>query len=709
MRFLSKAAGAAMAVVTALAGPVQAQTAATPAAPIPYETLQSPATTPRPAAPRRPAAASTPAPGGAAAEAAADPAAPLTPQIPPEALAAYLDGVIGSAMARDHIAGVTVSVVQNDQVIFKKGYGQASFDPARPVDPDRTLFRIGSISKTFTWILLMEEIAAGRIRKDAPINLYLPEELQIRDQGFRSPVQVAHLLDHSPGFEDRVMGQLMERDFARERPMAQYLRQERPRRVREPGQFPTYSNYGVGLAGQALTYVSGTPFETMVEQRITGPLGMTRTTFREPHPPREGIPAAMAPSLAANLSDGFRWTPGGGFEARPFEYLGHLAPAGSASSTAADMARYMIALLNDGANGESAVFGPATARAFRTGLRPNDDGLNTWPHGFIAYPLPGGRMGYGHSGGTLSFTSNMVIVPELDLGVFISMNTEAPAGVVLDLTSNIVAQFYGGAPARPRTGDPELARMADVFAGHYLGTRRAYVGLERFVGFLMAGTSVAVTPDGRLLVSGLRGVETYVPEGDPANGRFIAVQGVERLAFDIERGKARAFRGTFNDATFQRVGLWSQPWLLALLALLTAIAAVSTLIGLALRNRRELRQTQSQSRASVIQTIQAVLWLMAFGLFGSWALGAADTAQVVYAWPGVRLLLASACALTAALLSVVTLAGLTPLPFVTIWRAGRRLDSWTMPRKLAFSATTLIYVAFSVVLLHWGALTPWSS
>ena len=83
----------------------------------------------------------------------------------------------------------------------------------------------------------------------------------------------------------------------------------------------------MGLAGQALTYVSGTPFETMVEQRITGPLGMTRTTFREPHPPREGIPAPMTPSLAANLSAGFRWPPGGGFAARPVEYLGHLAPA----------------------------------------------------------------------------------------------------------------------------------------------------------------------------------------------------------------------------------------------------------------------------------------------------------------------------------------------------------------------------------------------
>ena len=371
------------------------------------------------------AAARTPtAPATTAGVAGETPAATTTPTIAPEQLEAYLDGVIGSAMARDHIAGVTVSVVQGGQVILKKGYGHASLNPARRVDPDRTLFRIGSISKTFTWILLMNEIQAGRIRIDAPVNLYLPEALQVRDQGFAQPVEVAHLMDHSAGFEDRTLGQLMERDFNRERPIAQYLRQERPRRVREPGLFPTYSNYGVGLAGQALTYVTGQPFEALVETRITQPLGMTRTTFREPHPPRAGIPAPMSQALAQDVSEGFHWTPAEGFEARPFEYLGHLAPAGSASSTAADMARYMIVLLDDGAYGESRIFSPATARAFRTPLRPNEAGVNDWPHGFIAYALPGDRKGYGHAGGTLSFTSNMVVVPEPDLGVFISVNTE---------------------------------------------------------------------------------------------------------------------------------------------------------------------------------------------------------------------------------------------------------------------------------------------
>src|SRR5206468_12741254 len=122
-------------------------------------------------------------------------------------------------MQRNHIAGVTVSVVQNGQVVVKKGYGFASLKPARPVDPDRTLFRIGSITKTFTWIALMKEVEAGRIRLDQPVNLYLPEKAQVKDQGYDQPVRVANLMDHSAGFEDRALGQLMERDYDRVRPL----------------------------------------------------------------------------------------------------------------------------------------------------------------------------------------------------------------------------------------------------------------------------------------------------------------------------------------------------------------------------------------------------------------------------------------------------------------------------------------------------------
>lgn len=691
-----------------------AAAAVNPRGPVPYTSLQRPQR-PRPVA-ARPATtvvAATTATAGATpatplTSAAALPVAPsgarLAPgeAIPPAELEAYVDGVVRSAMDRDHIAGVTVSVVQNGQVVLKKGYGLASLSPARKVDPDQTLFRVGSISKTFTWIALMKEIEAGRIRQDAPINLYLPERLQVRDQGYRTPVRVINLMDHSPGFEDRALGHLFERNFDRVRPMADYLRQERPRRVRAPGSSSAYSNYGAALAGQAVSYVAGKPFERLIEESIFVPARMNSTSFREPHPPKAGIPGAIPERLGANISEGYRWTPAG-YVARPFEYISQVAPAGSVSSTAADMARYMQLLLNGGTLDGAVIYGPVAAQAFRTPIRKTAPGINGWRHGFMEYALPGGRTGFGHAGGTLSFLSNMVVVPDLNLGVFISTNTETGGDLAHGLVGDVVQQFYVAPQNFPRSGSRELAERGRDFAGYYVGTRRAYRGLESMVGLMIGGSSVAVTPDGYLVVSNGGKSETFVPQGDLAEGRFISATGADHLAFASDGGRARSFQSSMGEQTFERAGFWKRPMALAVLAGLVGLAALATIGGLFMRNRREFRETSIQRQASLLQTTQAILWLTALALFGGWAMGASDIANVMYRWPGATLIIASACVLVAAAL---TLGGLILMP--AIWRGGRRVDSWTALRKAAFTFTALLYGAFALMLGLWGALTPWS-
>ena len=692
--------------------PAAAPAAVNPRGPIPYTSLQR-QQRPRPAAAPATAAApaaatATAAPGVPLTAAPALPTAPsgarLSPgeTIPAAELESYVDGVVRSAMDRDHIAGVTVSVVQNGQVVLKKGYGLAALSPARKVDPDQTLFRIGSISKTFTWIALMNEIEAGRIRQDAPVNLYLPERLQIRDQGFRTPVRVINLMDHSPGFEDRALGHLFERNFGRVRPMADYLRQERPRRVREPGSASAYSNYGAALAGQAVSYVAGKPFERLIEERIFLPARMNSTSLREPHPPKAGIPGAIPKRLGDNISEGYRWTPGG-YVARPFEYISQVAPAGSASSTAADMARYMQLLLNGGTLDGAVIYGPGAARAFNTPIRKTSPGINGWRHGFIEYNLPGGRTGFGHAGGTLSFLSNMVVIPDLNLGVFISTNTETGGDLAMGLAGDIVQQFYVAPETFPRKGSRALVERGGDFAGHYVGTRRAYRGLEGMVGLMIGGASVAVTPDGYLLVTANGKTRSFVPQGDLSKGRFISTTGADHLAFAIDGGRAHSFQSAFGDQTFERTGFWKRPEVLAGVAILVGLAALATFGGLFLRNRRDFRESAIQRQAGLLQTTQAVLWLTALALFGAWAANAADIANVMYAWPGATLIIASACVLVAAAL---TLGGLILVP--AIWRGGRRVDSWTATRKAAFTFTALLYGAFTVMLGLWGALTPWS-
>jgi CubicO group peptidase (beta-lactamase class C family) len=622
--------------------------------------------------------------------------------IPPAELEAFADGLLKDAMAREHIAGATVSVVQNGQVVLKKGYGFASLNPQRAVDPDKTLFRVGSISKTFTWIALMKEVEAGRIRLNQPVNLYLPEKAQVKDQGYDQPVRVANLMDHSAGFEDRALGQLFERNYDRVRPLDLYLRQERPKRVHAPGVVSSYSNYGAALAGEAASYTSGKPYERLIEDEILSPLGMAHTTFREPHDPKTGLPAPMPASLADNVSDGYRWTPLG-FARRDYEFIGQIAPAGAASSTAGDMARYMLMQLAGGQIDGAGVYGPITAQAFRTPLRKTPEGINGWAHGFMVFDLPGGHRGYGHGGATLSFFSNMVVVPDLNLGIFISTNTATGRPLVTRFPDRVVQYFYAAPEPFPRAGSPELAQRAGDFAGYYLTTRRAYSGLEGFVDQLKGGAVVDVSHGGQLTVRDAGGVRPFVPEGPLDDGRFIASQGSERIAFDVADGAARAFHPANGTQVFERAPFWRDPATLALLTGLAASAALITLIGVAARNRREFRENQIQTRASLVQNIQAVLWLVTFGLFALWMSKSGDEAEVMYRWPGVLMITASASALVAAGLTATTF-----LVLPAIWRGGRRVDSWSHLRKAFFTLTVLIYAAFSTDLALWGALSPWS-
>lgn len=667
--------------------------------PRPYSSLRPRRVRPTP----RPAEAPKPATAAATPQAPAVPAAQpvavgVAPLLRPE-LEAFVDGVVQRAMTRDHIAGVTISVVQNGQVVLKKGYGFANLGQRRPVDPDKTLFRIASISKTFTWIALMNEIESGHMRLDGPVNLYLPEPLQLKDQGKKTQVRLRDLMTHTGGFEDRAMGQLFERDPNRIRPLADYLRQERPRRVREPGLLPSYSNYGVALAGAAVANVTGKPFEQLVSEEIILPAGMRHTTFREARPWRDNLPAPMSEELAAELSDGFSWT-SLGWKVQPREFIGQVAPAGSASSTAGDMAKYMTLLLNGGVIDAKAVFSPKTAQAFRTPMyRPAPEAAG-WNAGFQDIPLPGGRRGFGHAGATLFFHSNMVIAPDLGLGVFISVNTDSGANLPATLPATIIEHFYAKPPAVP-PASAMTYEQAKLYEGDYLTTRRAYGGLEGFINRVIGRASVRATPDGRLSISEGGSAALFNAAGRP--GVFKAVDGPLIIVFDANGDRPSRFYAARGFATYERISPIRSANLLVATVALAGLASLATVLGTVVRNRREARQTPVQARASQMQTAQAVLWLISAVCMGVFAIRSSDQTAAFFGWPSGWLLSASACALVAALMSVLTL-GALPM----VWRGGRRVDSWTAGRKVAFTFTALLFVFLSVLLGLWGYLLPWS-
>lgn len=619
--------------------------------------------------------------------------------IPPAELEAFVDGTVRAVMDQRHIAGVTVAIVQDGHVVLQKGYGLASLSPVRAVDPATTLFRIGSISKTFTWIEVMRAVEAGKLDLDAPINNYLPPELQIPAQGFDKPIRMRDLMTHSPGFEDRGLGVLFAADPAKMLPLDQFLMRYRPQRVREPGVLSSYSNYGAALAGVIVANVEGVDWQTLVERDILKPLQLTHVTPREPYPARDGFPAPLSADLTADLSAPMRWV-GNAFVTRGFEYLTPVAPAGVMSASAADMARYMLLLLADGTLDGVAVFGPPAARAFRTPLTSLPIETGAIDAGFFEQLLPGGFHGYGHNGGTLSFFSNMIVVPDLRLGVFVSTNTEGGGDLTEPFPGRIIERFYAPPRPMPKPGSVDVAAMAREYAGEYLVTRRRYSGLEGFLVSLQGRLIVAASPEGYLLAGG-GPLQRYVPAGqDLFEAVDRAAGGPSFLHFEREDG--RVVRIAVPSIAFERVGVLMQRSTLMLAAMLTLLTAVGIGIGALIRRGRRLPASSAQYTAGLLQLVVALLWLATVAGAVLVVAGAADVANLIYYWPPPAILFASSTALAA---SVVAFAGVPYLP--AVWRRSSRDSGWRLGRKIRYTLALVIFATLGVLLAMWGALVPW--
>lgn len=638
---------------------------------------------------------------------AAAPAPPPVAAAEATGLEPFVDGVVQTAMRTERIAGVSVVVVRDGAVVLLKGYGVAD-EAGRPVDPERTMFRVASISKTFTWIALMQLVEQGRIDLDKPANDYLPAQLRIPDDGYAQPVLVRHLLTHSAGFEDLVAGHLFIPDPSLAAPLVNALEHYRPRRVRPPGAAAVYSNYGTALAGAIVQHVVGEPFEDHVEKTILTPLGLQSTTFREPYPlalvQGRGLPSPMSPALAADLSDGFRWADGA-FVKQPFEYVVQFAPAGAVSTTAADMGRYLRALMAGG----QGVLRPETVALFgrEKPLLANAPGLNGVAWGMLQGRSPGGWRSWGHGGDTLRFHSELAIYPELNLGVFITTNTTS-GGALRDFLPGAVADRVGGAKSSPDSHArpaPRATAKADLrrFAGFYLVDRRAYSNAERAFCLVNCSLQVRVVDDGDLVVSGGGGASRLTPlKAEDRGGGVIAhlflhKESGETVAFVERNGRIERYlsAGGVNRAT--RISLFASSdgfFAFALFGLLAALAAVVSGVS------RLLAPTQPSARARLVGALMPVTgaaWLSALAGYGVYFQRASSDEWVVMAdWPGEFAF--GACAGAVA-------AGLTALCVIAVAVAWPRAN-WSVWRRARILTTMTAFVSLAVVLHAWNMLGP---
>lgn len=633
----------------------------------------------------------------------------------------FTDATVMALMQRDHVLGATVAVVQGGTPVLIKGYGYDRLTPRRAVDARSSLFRIGSITKTFTWIAVRQEVEAGRIRLDGPVAAYLPDDIFARDRRYK-PIRMRDLMAHTGGFADTSLGHLFRLEDGRIESTDTYFRRHASQRLREPGSFSSYSNYGAALAARAAAHTAqAKDVPTLIEARILRPLNLGSTTLREPYDPAlinpnaaaEGLPAPMPGGLADRLSQGFIWD-GASFRAQPFDHVLPMSGALGASSTAVDMARYMSLLLDDGTLDGVQLFDAGSAKAFRSPLLKMPNGYNGWASGFRMGETPQRLKTFGHSGATLWFNANMVLVPELDLGIFIAANTETGDVLTRAYPELLIRHVEGGAAPAPRPSPVSYASDPAYFEslrGAYVSTRRAYGGLEGAVTRLINTVEIDVDDEGRLIVSAPDGTSAYVPTS--ARGFFIP-QEVNPLGpqigndglhflFRPQGGKARAFETSANMARYERVGWFHRPNTLYGLTAVMLGSCVLVLMGLSRMGQRD-HPTDPQITATWISYVTAAVWILAIALFNGWRQSlTGDPSALFTRWPSGQLQMASWLAILAALSTLFQIGNL----YRVYEEANYHADGWALWQKVAHTALNLGWFCYAGLLMAWGALTPW--
>ena len=401
-------------------------------------------------------------------------------------LEAFLDGIMAGNMESYHIAGATLAIVKDGEIFFAKGYGYADVKEKKPVIADKTLFRPGSISKLFTWTAVMQLVEQGKIDLNADINIYL-KDFKIPDT-YPEPITMTHLLTHTAGFED-VINEMAARRAEDLVSLAEFMERKMPARVLPPGKLTSYSNYGAALAGYIVEKISGVPFEDYVEENIFELLDMQQSTFRQPLPSH----------LADDMSVGYTYEKGI-YKPNEFEHINGLAPAGSMSTTAIDIAKFMIAHLQNGKYEENRILEEETAKMMHTQLFTHDPRVDGNAHGFWEMAYNNLRT-IAHGGDTFLFHSLLSIIPEKNLGLFVSFNS---AGGTWPVYNNFIKAFLNHYYPAPELADIEPPRdfkkRANRFAGSYGVTRVVSTTYEKLMALMMV-TKVEATEDSTLLIT----------------------------------------------------------------------------------------------------------------------------------------------------------------------------------------------------------------
>lgn len=608
-----------------------------------------------------------------------------TPQMTAADVGAFIDGIVPLQLGKYDIAGAVVVVVKDGKILFEKGYGYADVKTRRPVSPSETLFRVGSISKLFTWTSVMQLEEANKLNLDSDVNQYLDFRIP---PTYPQPITMRDLMTHTPGFEEAV-NDLFVPGAAEMKPLGAYLKAHLPARIFPAGTTPAYSNYGATLAGYIVQRVSGIPFDDYVERNIFQPLGMDHSSFRQP------LPAKLAPMMSSGYMVASQ-------PAGKYEFV-QAFPAGSLATSGEDISRFIIAQLQNGQFDNTRILQEKTAIQMHSrqfGLAPSMNGMCL---GFYEESRNGHRI-FGHGGDTVFFHSDLHLMPDANLGFFVSYNSAGKSGGAGEARSYLWDQFldryFPYTPPAAATPTNAAADAASV-AGHYLSSRGWQTSFMKLA-TVISEAAVTANADGTLRVDAFKGLNGEVKKWhEIAPMIWRDEDGQSRLAFRRDASGRWEMVIDFPAMVFFQVGTLESSRTVSILVLCAGIVFLLALLlwpvaALARRHYgRRLELTPSQCRLRRLVKLSCALqlavilgWMILLTVAGRNPGGLSDRL-----WPWLRLM---------QVLGVLGILGALVALFA-LYRSCVQGDRWWWTRLnglfVALAGVVYIWLVFSLNLL----------
>jgi EmrB/QacA subfamily drug resistance transporter len=366
---------------------------------------------------------------------------------------AAIERFVQGEMAAQRIPGLALGIVENGRITYLRGFGKAD-DSGRAVTP-KTPFIIGSLSKSFTALAIMQLVEAGEVELDAPVQRYLPW-FHVADEAASAEITVRHLLNHTSGLSTKTGRSFQGNGDTSDAALEKTVRKLSGAALTAPvGKTYQYSTVNYAVLGLIVQTVAGRPYESYVQTEILDPLQM------------HGSFTSAAAAEHHGLATGYRYWFGRP-RASDIPYNRGLVPAGYLISDAEDMSHYLIAQLNRGRYGSTSVLSPeGVDELHRPAVQTPETGTS-YGMGWFVGPI-NGIPAIHHQGETFNFHSNVVLVPGSRTGVIVLMNAENSVDLFLTgrmgtISEGVTSLLEGRDPASTPSGIASLIVYLLLFA-----------------------------------------------------------------------------------------------------------------------------------------------------------------------------------------------------------------------------------------------------